>query len=277
MIVLYFDGDILRKEISCRKNGGFRESSYNLKTQNDRTMIAPITAKGKPKKLNGVNIQRCRPYGTYMDLAVNDDGSARVIIGNYDTEKSYYNSGYGRILFDVYKWVKSGGSFWNILMGRPVCVSIYHIVTENPDVSIEELTKLDCCPSEYIMDNILYYGECEIIGNGPLPEEIDYPVMYGRSIDARDRDKLCLSIGKLYKEIPLPANKNKSRDFINNSIGFWPHINLNTIKECVEAKSNEPYWKSKGAVSHWVDLRDPQFVKEFEEVKKEFNLYGAKS
>lgn len=328
VIILYFDGDILRKEISSRKNGGFRESSYNLKTQDNRTMIAPITAKGKPKRLNGVNIQRCKPYGTYMELSVEDDGTASVLIGNYDTQKSYFDSnmacvklppeefistwieettekdiadleefsnskrkhckfkegdffrfkfdrrhyGYGRVLLDVYEWVRSGGTFWDILMGRAVCVSIYHIVTEDPDVSIEELTKLDSCPSEYVMDNIFYYGDCEIVGNGLLPEEIDYPVMYGRSISAIHRDKVCLSIGKIYREIPLSDDKNAGRDFINNSIGFWPHIDLNTIRACVEAKSNEPYWESRREVPHWGDLRDPQYKKEFEAVKKKFGL-----
>lgn len=326
--VLYFDGDILRKEISVRNNGSFRESAYNLKTQDNRTMIAPITSKGKPKRLNGVNLQRCKPYGTYMDLSVKDDGTARVLIGNYDTQRTYYSSdmacvklppeefiskwieettekdfadleefnnaerkhckfkegdffrfkydrrhyGYGRVLFDVYKWVKSGGEFWEVLMGRAVCVSVYHIVTEDPDVSIEELAKLDSCPSDYVMDNILYYGDLKIIGNAPLPEEIDYPVMYGRSIDARDRDKICLSIGKTYREIPLKANKDAGRDFINNSIGFWMDVDLDIVKACQEAKSNDPYWEYKHARPYCEDLRDPQYKKEFEKVKKQFGL-----
>ena len=82
VVVMYFDGDILRKEISVWNNGGFRESAYKLKTQDNRTMIAPITSRGKPKRLNGVNLQRCKPYGTYMDFSVKHDGSAGVMIGN---------------------------------------------------------------------------------------------------------------------------------------------------------------------------------------------------
>lgn len=114
-----------------------------------------------------------------MDFSVNHDGTAGVLIGNYDTQRTYYGSanvkmppeefirewiaettekdfadleefnsakrqhckfkegdffrfkfdrrhyGYGRVLFDVYKWVKSGGEFWDVLMGRAVCVSIF--------------------------------------------------------------------------------------------------------------------------------------------------------
>lgn len=329
-VVVYFDGDVLRKVICIWKDGGFIESSYHLKTQNNRTVIAPITSKGKPKRLNGMNIMRCRPLGTYMDVHMNEDGTARVLIGNYDTQTTYYSSemacvklppeefiskwitettekdfadlnafssakrkhckfkegdffrfrfdrkhyGYGRVLFDVYKWVKSGGAFWNILMGRAVCVSIYHIVTEDPDVSIDELAKLDSCPSEYIMDNILYYGDCEIIGNASLPKEIDYPVMYGRSINFRDRDmdRICLCIGKTFREIPLAGNKLQARGFINNSMRYWPSINMNTVKACIEAKSNNPYWESKHTFSNLRDLRDPAFKEEYEAVKKQFGL-----
>ena len=92
-IILYFDGDILRKEIVEHENGGFRENAYNLKTMDNRTKIAPITAKGKPKILNGVNIQRCNPYGVYMDLNAKPSEPASVVIGNYDTQKTYYGTG----------------------------------------------------------------------------------------------------------------------------------------------------------------------------------------
>ncbi|MBR2553670.1 MAG: immunity 26/phosphotriesterase HocA family protein [Aeriscardovia sp.] len=326
--ILYFDGDILRKVVNARNSGGFRESAYNLKTQDDRTMIAPITSKGKPKRLNGVNIARCSAHGTYIDVSINKFGTADVLVGNYDTQRTYYSShmacvklpweeflakwtaettekdlaeveefssagrkhckfkegdffrfkfdrrnyGYGRILFDVHKWVKSGGAFWNVLMTRPVCVSIYHIVTEDPDVSIEELSKLDSCPSEYVMDNIFFYGDCEIIGNAPLPDEIDYPIMYGRSISALDRDKICLCIGRLYKELPLKGNENPGRKFMNNSIGFWPHIDMNIVKACEEAKSNEPYWEPKRLREDWGDIRDPIFAKEYKAMMKQFGL-----
>lgn len=64
---MFFDGDVLRKIIWLHDNGYYRENSYLLRTQDNRTMIAPLTQKGKPKPLNGVNIQRCTPYGMYFD------------------------------------------------------------------------------------------------------------------------------------------------------------------------------------------------------------------
>ena len=46
--ILFFDGDILRKVIWLDDEGSFLENSYYLRTQDDHTMIAPITAKGRP-------------------------------------------------------------------------------------------------------------------------------------------------------------------------------------------------------------------------------------
>lgn len=326
--IVYFDGDTIRKVIWVEKNGGFRETSQKLKTLENRTMLAPLTSKGKAKKLNMVNIQRCSAYGTYLSFYIEDDGTASVVIGNYDTQKTYYSSrfagvkmkpeefiedwianttakdlqdlqdfsnatrkhckfkegdffrfkydrkhyGYGRVLMDVYKWIKDGGEFWNILMGRPVCVSLYHIVTEDPNVSIGELAKLQSCPSEYIMDNIFFYGDYEVIGNAPLPEEIDYPIMYGRSISFTDPDKICLSIGKLYREIPLKRNNNPGREFINNGIGFAPNINMNVMKQCAAAGNNNPFWEYQNGFKHTGDIRNPKYAKELAAMKKLFKL-----
>lgn len=51
-------------------------------------MIAPLTEKGKPKCLNGVNIQRCTPYGMYFDYG------GWVRIANYTTQQTYYFSAF---------------------------------------------------------------------------------------------------------------------------------------------------------------------------------------
>lgn len=44
--ILFFDGDILRKVIWLNNNGYFTENSYKLRTQDNRTKIAPITKRG---------------------------------------------------------------------------------------------------------------------------------------------------------------------------------------------------------------------------------------
>lgn len=328
-IILYFDGDILRKEIVEHENGGFRENAYNLKTMDNRTKIAPITAKGKPKILNGVNIQRCNPYGVYMDLNAKPSEPASVVIGNYDTQKTYYgtgrsgvklaaeefldkwisetterdfkdlekfatekrkhckfkegdffrfkydrrNYGYGRVLMDVYKWAKEGNPFWDVLMERPVCICIYHIVTEDPDVSLDELTKLKSCPSEYIMDNLLYYGDFEVVGNAPLPEEVDYPIMYGRSISGRDPDKIICCIGKsFYREIPLKGNDNPGREFINNGVGFEPDLDMALVEECIKEGSNDPVWQMRSNRGYEADIRAPRHKVALIKMKKQMGL-----
>ncbi|MCM1258049.1 MAG: immunity 26/phosphotriesterase HocA family protein [Roseburia sp.] len=282
--ILFFDGDVLRKVIFLYNydSGFFSEDSYRLPTQDNRTMIAPLTKRGKPKRLNGVNIQRCTPYGVYVKY---DGGTFRI--ANHTTQQTYYSSaeegippmeqgafqkfldkwikdttdvdladiqsfahrkrkhckykegdffrfkydrrnyGYGRILLDVRKFIKDGGTFWDVLFGKPLCVSVYHIITENPNVSVEELQTLQSCPSQYIMDNRFFYGEYEIIGNAPAPENADYPIMYGRSIDYHDQNKICFCRGREYREIPLEGNELFPTDFSNKGIGF-----------CVKADGN---------------------------------------
>ena len=333
--ILFFDGDILRKVIRISDKGGFLESSYNLRTQDRRTMIAPITAKGKPKRLNIANIQRCTPYGMYILFNGGDEIKGNLTLANHTTEKTYFSSefaglppmnicefqrfldrwiagtsagdmdeihafanakrqhckyregdffrfkydrrsyGYGRILLDVRKFIKNGGKFWDILMGKPLCVSFYHIVTEDPNVSIADLQKLKSCPSEYIMDNVFYYGEFKIIGNAALPENpdsCDYPILYGRSVDARERNKICYCRGRDYREIPLEGNSLLQKDFKNGGIGFVPHINKKIMEECIKAGSNEPYWNRQTENSYPYDLRNPVYKKELEFVLRQMGI-----
>lgn len=183
--------------------------------------------------------------------------------------------GYGRILLDVRQFIKDGGAFWDILMGKALCVSVYHIITENPNVSIEELQSLKSCPSEYMMDNRFYYGEYEIIGNAPLPENhemIDYPIMYGRSIDGRDRDKICYCRGKEYREIPLAGNTLLEKDFRYSGISYGFHINKTMVEDCIRVNSNEPFWESQPSVSYAYDLRNPIYQKELEYVQRQMGI-----
>lgn len=322
--ILFFDGDVLRKVIWLQDNGYFHENSYRLRTQDNRTMIAPLTERGKAKRLNDANIRQCTPYGMYFSY------SGEVCIANYTTQQTYYSSdfagvpcveqrelqefldkwvadatdkdleeiqmfarakrrhckykegdffrfkydrrhyGYGRILLDVQKFMKGGGKFWDIFMGKALCVSVYHIITENPDESIEDLQKLQSCPSAYIMDNCFFYGEYEIIGNAPVSENADYPIMYGRSISALDRDKICFCRGRDYREIPLKNNKLLSADFRNGSIGWALNVNKTLVEKCIEVRTNEPFWKAGRRNRN--DLRNPAFSKELAFVLKQMGI-----
>lgn len=322
-MILYFDGDMIRKTISVWGDGSYEENAVHLKTLDNRTMIAPKTKRGKPKKLNAVNVQSFRAEGVYFFY----DG--HVTLANYTTQQTYFSSsfaglapmteaqlqgflkqwvletdeaeleriqtfamakrrhckfrerdffrykidrthyGYGRILLDVMKLKKSGRMFWDILMGRPLVVSVFHIITENPSVDIQELAKLKCCPSQFIMDNGFYYGEYEIVGNAPLPEDVDYPIMYGRSISAIDRDKIMYQRGRFYNEIPLEGNALIGEcDFKNNAIGWGLSLDKNILEECIREDSNMPYWVNdrRGFVN---DIRNPRYANELEKVVRQ--------
>lgn len=320
--ILFFDGDTLRKIIHLEKNGSYYERSCRQRTQDNRTMFAPFSPKGKPKRLTRGNIQRCPSYGMYFFY------NGTVFIANYTTQQTYFSStlagippmgpeelqsfldkwiadtdeddlaelqrfrkakrrhytykegdffrfkydrrhyGYGRILFDVRKWIKDGGAFWDILMGKALCVAVYHIITERSDINIEDLQSLQSCPSAYIMDNGFYYGEYEIIGNAPVPANADYPILYGRSINALDRNKICFCRGRVYREVSLEHQNLVAEDFTNNAIGFSLNVTKPLVEKCIQAGSNEPFW----ALNCTNDLRNPMFAKELTAVLKQMSL-----
>lgn len=85
-VILYFDGDIIRKTISIQYSGSYREDTVYLKTLENRTMIASKTGKGKPKRLNAVNLQRFHAEGTYFFY------SGYVTLANYTTQQTYFSS-----------------------------------------------------------------------------------------------------------------------------------------------------------------------------------------
>lgn len=133
--------------------------------------------------------------------------------------------GYGRIILDYDKMRKEKIDFWDILMGKPLVAYIYHIATTNRNISCEDLKELQAMPSQIIMDNAFYYGEYEVIGNLPLSDnELDFPVMYGKSITYGDNNKVLLQSGQRYYE--LRNKKALYSDFRNNGVSFGLHINL---------------------------------------------------
>lgn len=176
--------------------------------------------------------------------------------------------GYGRILLDYALMRKKKEPFWDVLMGKPTVCSVYHIVTERKDVTLDELRELDSLPSVHMMDNRLYYGDFEIIGNIPIGEHENYPIMYGGSISALYRGVL-LQCGKLYRKID--GGTALYNNFMNHSIGFNLNFQLAVLLECIEKGSNDPHW----AQDNWKvnrDLRNPKFRTELEQICKQFDI-----
>ena len=81
---LYFDGDIIRKKISVKETYYF-EQELNEKTAENRTILLPKTAKGKPKKLNYTGTQSFGLMGGYFKFS-----SDYLTIANYTTQTSFY-------------------------------------------------------------------------------------------------------------------------------------------------------------------------------------------
>ena len=177
--------------------------------------------------------------------------------------------GYGRILLDYAQLRRQKIPFWNILMGKAVVCSVYHIVTDRKNVPVEELQALQSLPSINMMDNRFFYNDFQIIGNIPISDREDYPIHYGNQL-TRDKHSR-LQCGKLF--LALDEAGLYPHQFMNNAIGFDLHFTLPVLRQCIEAGSNAPYWEKLGRRAT-EDLRNPKFRSELEQVAAQFGLEG---
>ena len=344
---LYFDGDIICKKISIY-NDSYLEQELNEKTSDNRTVLLPKTAKGKPKKLNYTATQSFSPFGVYFYFS-----KQRLRIANYTTQTTFYseefdneknyedlqmwikqwisesteadlqeveafrtakrmhckfkegdfftfkigrrNWGVGRILLDVAKYRKTPefekekNYGLKNLMGRALIVKIYHKISDTHDFDIDELTDCLALPSQAIMDNIFYYGECKIIGHKALTTgDHDMLISYGQSISAKDPHTVYLQYGLIYKEKGISLfNKYLLRESKNTMSGFDvvnPYrkegigfgLDIRNLQQCIEAKSNQPYWENSLGNHAW-DLRNPSNIDIKREIFQAFGLDADKS
>ncbi len=181
--------------------------------------------------------------------------------------------GYGRIIIDFADMRKKKIKFWDIFFGKPVLAGVYHIVTERADMTPDELEALGMIPPQMIMDNVFYYGECEIIGNKPLDwRDYECPVHYGFSYDIRESTAFYCQYGKNYSRI-LGGKSVIEGDFRNGAIGFTFDFDRKVIESCAKEKSNQPYWED----TDWQwkkkrDLRHPENAEKLKAVKEQFGL-----
>ncbi len=174
--------------------------------------------------------------------------------------------GYGKIMLDYNKMRKEKKPFWDILMGTALVASVFHIITTNPNLKVEDVEKLKSLPSLVIADNVFYYNEYKIIGNTSLSEDEDYPIMYGRSISALDKKTTMFQRGKEY--IRMNHTEPLYPIFTNNGVSFRFNFTISMLRECITSNSNDPYWQA----DKWYmkkDLRNPLFKKELKEILKQ--------
>ena len=195
---------------------------------------------------------------------------------------------FGRILLDVSKLRKDENFKKNKnyglanLMGKPLIIKVYHKISDNKNIDLKELSKCLALPSQAIMDNIFYYGEAIILGNLPLkPEENDMFISVSESISGIDKNIAYLQYGLIYREIPLSDYeklikelKIGSQTLRREGIGFV--IDTYKLKECIEAKSNSPFWE-KYKKRNVPDLKNLDHIELKRKIFKAFGLDADKT
>ncbi len=177
--------------------------------------------------------------------------------------------GYGRILLDYDAMRKRKEPFWDILMSKPLVCSVYHIITEHKDISIDELKKLKSLPSTVIADNSLNYGEYSIIGNIPVTQNEDYPIMYGGSVMVGEK-AVCYQQGAVFRKIE--NGEILYTGFTNNGVSFNLNVRLDILAQCIKYSTNDPYWELY--YPYWVerDLRNPKNAQKLKKIQHQFGL-----
>ena len=195
---------------------------------------------------------------------------------------------FGRILMDVSKLRKDENFEKNKnyglahLMGKPLIIKVYHKISDNKNVDLKDLSECLALPSQPIMDNIFYYGEAIILGNLPLkPEENDMFISVSESISGIDKNIAYLQYGLIYREIPLSDYEKLIKDLKigpqtlrREGIGFV--IDTYKLKECIEAKSNSPFWE-KYKKRNVPDLKNPDHIELKRKIFKAFGLDADKT
>ena len=195
---------------------------------------------------------------------------------------------FGRILLDVSKLRKDENFKKNKnyglanLMGKPLIIKVYHKISDNKNINLKELSKCLALPSQAIMDNIFYYGEAIILGNLPLkPEENDMFISVSESISGIDKNIAYLQYGLIYREIPLSDYEKLIKELKigaqtlrREGIGFV--IDTYKLKECIEAKSNSPFWE-KYKKHNVPDLKNPDHIELKRKIFKAFGLDADKT
>lgn len=195
---------------------------------------------------------------------------------------------FGRILLDVSKLRKDENFKKNKnyglanLMGKPLIIKVYHKISDNKNIDLKELSKCLALPPQAIMDNIFYYGEAIILGNLPLkPEENDMFISVSESISGIDKNIAYLQYGLIYREIPLSDYEKLIKELKigaqtlrREGIGFV--IDTYKLKECIEAKSNSPFWE-KYKKHNVPDLKNPDHIELKRKIFKAFGLDADKT
>jgi len=196
--------------------------------------------------------------------------------------------GFGRVLFDINKARKKNfladTHGLSLLMGPPVLIKYYAYKSDYKSVDLDFLKAQKSLPSDYIMDNLLFYGDYEIIGNLPLDRnEFEFPISYGQRID--QTPNVFVQWGLIHKE--LPKRKFNKYVMLENgklgehnpygyySIGFRSKFDSFDIIDTINNNGEFDYSKGEHYKLKY-DLRNPQNDKIRIEIMKKFRLKPKK-
>ena len=216
-----------------------------------------------------------------------------------------HSFGYCQILMDTARRRKDGmasygGSFINNLL----IVRVMHIVTPERNVPVETLAALGALPSEQVIPYRFANGSMEFVGHGAVPENPDYPILYTRSKDWRDLNRVIFQYGDIrveyQKPFTLPPHREEgskvtpltahSGDRVARLIealhteNFGDGFALNgmvrvekpVLEACAAAGSNAPYWERASAYTQR-DLRSPALREKREAILREIWAVDPKS
>lgn len=207
--------------------------------------------------------------------------------------------GFGRILLDVTSLRKTDdfkrGKNYGLqnLMGTALIVKVYHVMRNTPEIDIEELQSCIAFPSQSIMDNCFYYGECKIIGHKPLHiNEQDMLISCRRSVWAGEMDIVYLQYGLIFRmEKSKLINSRleqlgvieeerikilKECEYMKevNSFGLDIISDTDLMRKCIAEHSNARYWDSDLGK---MDLRNPKLYALKKAIFAAFGLDADKS
>lgn len=178
--------------------------------------------------------------------------------------------GYGRILLDYRLMRKQKIPFFDCLMGPPLAIEVFKIITRDPNLALETILSQETMPSQNIMDNALHFGEFEIIGHAPIPEDRDErcPIMYGRSHDVREQ-KLKYQQGRIYRELPNGKPLGEY-DFRNCGIGWSLDVSMAEVLACIQ-QGEAAYWDPQH-YSRQRNLRNPAHAETLKAIREQMGV-----
>ena len=169
-------------------------------------------------------------------------------------------------------------------MGPPVIIELFAFKSPTKTIDIATLDKQNKLPADVMMDNLLLYGEFEIIGHREIKDdEFEFPISYGRSIDKRKI--VFLQWGLIHKELPHEVyNKyifTEETQVGHNpygyySIGFRPSYDSIEIIKAINNIGVYDFDNARHYKAKW-DLRNPRNIEIKNELFKVFGLDPNKS